>query len=183
MRSRNTKTGHRLTLILLCKVGVCVCLQCNCRTTSADLLRRHLSKEHGQRRADMDIHRGKAWKEVSLQSWSQNGKREFWIVESNVDQTPAQDSDRSPRRQCRLAQVHSAERDRAAMHDRVCGHRVRPNADRALATHHYAIGRLIIQVRVLGCFFNVNVLQAGGHGACLRSATRAGRASAGVVGR
>jgi hypothetical protein len=63
-----------------------VCLQCNYRSTSADLLQRHLSKEHGQRRADMDIQRGNVWREVGLQIWSQDGKREFWIVESNVDQ-------------------------------------------------------------------------------------------------
>jgi hypothetical protein len=57
---------------LAVKAGA-VCLQCNYHTTSADLLQRHLSKEHGQRRADMDIHRGKVWREVSLAKRQQRG--------------------------------------------------------------------------------------------------------------
>jgi hypothetical protein len=52
---------------LAVQAGV-VCLQCNYRTTSTDLLQHHLSKEHSQWRSDMDIRRGKIWTEVSLQS-------------------------------------------------------------------------------------------------------------------
>lgn len=95
-----------------------VCLQCNYRTTSKDLLQRHLSKEHGQGRSDEDLGRGKIWTEVSLQSWSQNGKRNFWIVEPAIDQDMAQSLHQSPRRQRRLAQVHRAEEERVASRNR-----------------------------------------------------------------
>jgi hypothetical protein len=101
---------------LALQAGV-VCLQCNYRTTSKDLLQRHLSKEHGQRRSDEDLGRGKIWTEVSLQSWSQNGKRKFWIVEPTIDQDTAQSLDQSPRRQRRLAQIHRAEEERVASRD------------------------------------------------------------------
>jgi hypothetical protein len=101
---------------LALQAGV-VCLQCNYRTTSKDLLQRHLSKEHGQRSSEENLGRGKIWKEVSLQSWSQNGKRKFWIVEPAVDQDTAQSLFQSPRRQRRLAQVHRVEQERVAGRD------------------------------------------------------------------
>lgn len=53
---------------------------------------------------------------------------------------------------------------------KVCGDCMRPNPGRALKTDLYAIHMLIIRVKVHSYFFNVNVLQVGPHGACLRSA-------------
>jgi hypothetical protein len=89
-----------------------VCLQCRYRTTSMNLLQRHLVKEHGQRKTYKGNDRGKDWVDVNLQSWSQNGKRKLWIVETPRDKG-SQQLNLSPRRQKRLSQIHEAEKERA----------------------------------------------------------------------
>ncbi|KAK2005687.1 hypothetical protein LZ32DRAFT_545546 [Colletotrichum eremochloae] len=62
------------------------CRHCSYRTTSDDLVCRHLSKAHGikdSRKADGwqrdHIHDG-----ILLQSWSQNGARGYWIAQSTT---------------------------------------------------------------------------------------------------
>lgn len=58
------------------------CLQYRYRTTSSNLLQRHMAKEHGQRKCRNETDKDTLWSEAALQSWSQNGKRDFWIIET-----------------------------------------------------------------------------------------------------
>ena len=61
------------------------CKSCDFRTTSVDLVQRHFSQDHGwkgSRKRD-------GWQQdhvhmVDLQSWSQNGRRKFWIVQQDI---------------------------------------------------------------------------------------------------
>ena len=89
------------------------CLQCRYRTISPTLLQRHMAKEHGQRKcrdgSDKDI----LWAEASLQSWSQQGKRDFWIVETTREDGPLL-VEQSPRRKRRLSQIRKEEVERLA---------------------------------------------------------------------
>jgi hypothetical protein len=94
------------------------CLQCRYRTTSTNLLQRHMMKEHGQRKCRDESDKGTLWAETDLQSWSQNGKREFWIVRSRQEDMPSP-VEQSPRRKRRLSQIHKAEIERAARRQRL----------------------------------------------------------------
>lgn len=102
------------------------CRGCKERTTSRDLMQRHLSKEHGckpNRRTPLS---DSIFNSVTLQSWTQNGSRESWIVENsgNSDEDEDEDalavsldtnSDRGPEKTQRLAALaalHEAERQR-----------------------------------------------------------------------
>lgn len=60
------------------------CLQCRYRITSPNLLRRHMAEEHDQRKCRNESDKGTVWAEANVQSWSQNGKREFWIVRTKL---------------------------------------------------------------------------------------------------
>jgi hypothetical protein len=62
------------------------CLQCDYRTTSGNLVRRHLSHEREQQFHRSSTANSRCWSEATLQSWTQNGKREFWIVASSKDE-------------------------------------------------------------------------------------------------
>jgi hypothetical protein len=89
------------------------CLQCRYRTNSPTLLQRHMAKEHGQRKcrdgSDKDIF----WAEAGLQSWSQQEKRDFWIVETTREDGPLL-VEQSPRRKRRLSQIRKDEVERLA---------------------------------------------------------------------
>lgn len=59
------------------------CVQCKHRTyrsTSPDLIRRHLSAEHKLKGRDLARARDHFDEHLSSQAWAQNGKRDFWIV-------------------------------------------------------------------------------------------------------
>jgi hypothetical protein len=64
------------------------CLQCRYRTTSPTLLQRHMAIEHGQRKYPGGSDKGILWAEATLQSWSQQGKRDFWIVKTTREDGP-----------------------------------------------------------------------------------------------
>jgi hypothetical protein len=89
------------------------CLQCDYRTTSETLVRRHLSQEHGHQLSPSSTSRNRCWSEATLQSWTQNGKRGFWIVakseneETQVEQQP-------PRRKRKLSEICQAEVERTS---------------------------------------------------------------------
>jgi hypothetical protein len=88
------------------------CLQREYRTTSDTLARRHLSQEHSQQFPRLSTADNRCWSEVTLQSWTQNGKREFWIVATSEDDE-AQALEQSPRRKRKLSQICQAEEERA----------------------------------------------------------------------
>lgn len=102
---------------LIVQRGV-TCLQCRYRTTSPNLLQRHMTKEHGQRKCRDESDKGMLWAETHLQSWSQNGKREFWIVTTRQEDGPSV-VEQSPRRKRRLSQIHKTEVERAARRQRL----------------------------------------------------------------
>jgi hypothetical protein len=102
---------------LIVQRGV-TCLQCRYRTASTNLLQRHMTKEHGQRRCRDESDKDTLWVETDLQSWSQNGKREFWIVRTGQEDVPSP-VEQSPRRKRRLSQIHKAEVERAARRQRL----------------------------------------------------------------
>jgi hypothetical protein len=102
---------------LIVQRGV-TCLQCRYRTTSTNLLQRQTTKEHGQRKCRDESDKGTLWVETELQSWSQNGKREFWIVRTGQEDVPSP-VEQSPRRKRRLSQIHKAEVERAARRQRL----------------------------------------------------------------
>jgi len=89
------------------------CLQCRYRTTSPTLLKRHMAKEHGQRKCRDGSDKDTLWAEVSLQSWSQQGKRDFWIVKTIREDEPSLVV-QSPRRKRRLSQIRKEEVERLA---------------------------------------------------------------------
>jgi hypothetical protein len=59
------------------------CRGCTSRTTSHVVLSRHLSKAHGVRKGQQDFLSYSIHNYVSLRSWTQNGAREYWIVEGD----------------------------------------------------------------------------------------------------
>ena len=97
-----------------------ICLICEFRTTSTDLLQRHVAKKHGQKAVYGDDNRlpDRTCSSVSLQSWSQQGKRQLWIVVRNdvdLEQTTRPKAAHfSPQRLQRLSEIHDAERARVA---------------------------------------------------------------------
>jgi hypothetical protein len=60
------------------------CKHCDYRTTSTDLLGRHLVKSHGRKRKSSSWMRDDVIEGVLLQSWVQSGTRGFWIVDRNA---------------------------------------------------------------------------------------------------
>jgi hypothetical protein len=93
------------------------CLQCEYRTTSETLVRRHLSQKHGLQISSASTDSDQYWSEVTLQSWTQNGKREFWIVGEPRDER-VDLVQQSPRRKRKLSEICQAEADRAAQRGR-----------------------------------------------------------------
>jgi hypothetical protein len=77
-----------------------------------------MTKEHGQRKCRNGSDKGALWAETELQSWSQNGNREFWIVRSGQKDLPSPVI-QSPRRKRRLSQIRKAEVERTAQRQRL----------------------------------------------------------------
>ncbi|EAQ90199.1 hypothetical protein CHGG_06818 [Chaetomium globosum CBS 148.51] len=107
---------------LATRTGV-ACRHCTYRTTSVDLITRHLAKAHNRRRTQG--HRGwlrdEVLEDVALQSWTQNGARGYWIA--TQDPSPAErpeDASSRLRNQATTEQraaldaLHQAEREHLA---------------------------------------------------------------------
>jgi hypothetical protein len=89
------------------------CLHCEYRTTSETLNRRHLSQEHGRQVSPSSTSKNRYWPEATLQSWTRNGKRGFWIVAPpKNDEIEA--GQQSPRRKRQLSQICQAEVERTS---------------------------------------------------------------------
>ncbi|KAJ8610561.1 hypothetical protein MRB53_038466 [Persea americana] len=58
------------------------CQLCDFRSTSRDLIARHMSKAHGRKSNQKTWLRDEIRDGVSLQSWVQSGQRKYWIVEA-----------------------------------------------------------------------------------------------------
>jgi hypothetical protein len=93
------------------------CLRCEYRTTSQNLVKRHLSQEHGLQVSSASTDNDRYWSEVTLQSWTPNGKREFWIVGGPRDES-VDLVQQSPRRKRKLSEICQAEADRVAQRGR-----------------------------------------------------------------
>lgn len=100
------------------------CKQCAYRSTSLQLVARHLSKEHHQKTGRKDWFRDGIRDNLRLQSWTQNGPREYWIVgpgeQTLLTPAAADGVAGSPRRRRRLAELHMEEQRRIAAADQRC---------------------------------------------------------------
>lgn len=95
------------------------CSQCEYHTTSQILLKRHLSQMHRQKIFHPDANDSQCWSEVKLQSWTQNGKRQFWTVHSQEEEDARQvHHQQSPRSKRKWSQVCQAEEERAVLQAR-----------------------------------------------------------------
>jgi hypothetical protein len=98
---------------LLVKTGF-ACKHCDLCTTSRELVQRHLSQQHDLRNSHGQQIENSTCQNVGLQSWSQNGRRGYWVVDTKAHMalsSPANSSaQRSPRRIARLAALHESER-------------------------------------------------------------------------
>ena len=96
----------------------CACSVCKYKTTSLELMGRHVSKMHDPGK------KGKKWIRdlirtgLNLQSWTQNGSGQgFWIVASNEQATVVPAWNCSPGRIRTLDALHRQERERIARDD------------------------------------------------------------------
>jgi hypothetical protein len=95
-----------------------ICKHCGHKTTSAEILARHLSKEHGMKRKTSTWLREHGVNGVMLQSWDRNGAYGYWTIKD--DRSPAASSSTSDNsllqesasRLQRLEQLHLDERER-----------------------------------------------------------------------
>jgi hypothetical protein len=60
------------------------CRECGYRSTSVKLVGRQVSKAHDLRRKSSDWMRDEIIENLSLQSWTQNGPRQYWTVRSGA---------------------------------------------------------------------------------------------------
>lgn len=89
------------------------CRQCNFRSTSLELVRRHLSKTHRCKGDRKNWLRDSLRTDLRLQSWTSNGARGFWIIRD--PQGPAlstSDVEHSPGRRRHVAAMHEQETQR-----------------------------------------------------------------------
>jgi hypothetical protein len=99
------------------------CRHCSYRTTSVDLVTRHLAKAHNRRRTQ----RQKGWlrddvfQDVVLQSWTQNGARGYWIAtqdsaahERSEDVSSRLRDQATAEQRAAFDQLYQTERDRLA---------------------------------------------------------------------
>ena len=93
------------------------CVQCNFRSTSSDLMHRHLSKEHAWKGASKYWYRDNTEGDLKFQSWSLNGQRRYWIVaprrHASLGSPIPEVVNHSPRRR-RVAAMYEAEEERLA---------------------------------------------------------------------
>lgn len=93
------------------------CSQCDYRTTSENLLKRHLSQAHNRHSPRTSEIHAQSWSKVRLQSWTQNGKREFWVI-ATLDEEETPPTEQSPRKKRKLSEIHLAETERVAQRHR-----------------------------------------------------------------
>jgi hypothetical protein len=93
------------------------CSQCDYRTTSENLLKRHLSQAHDRHSPRTSEIHAQSWSKVRLQSWTQNGKREFWVI-ATLDEEETRPTEQSPRKKRKLSEIHLAETERVAQRHR-----------------------------------------------------------------
>jgi hypothetical protein len=89
------------------------CRHCHFRSTSVELVERHLSKTHGFQGRKSSALRDYLDDSIRLQSWTQNGGRVYWTVQALADAgegTPG-DVDGTPKRRRWLEALHQEERD------------------------------------------------------------------------
>jgi hypothetical protein len=99
---------------LATKSGV-ACGQCNYRSTSLDLVQRHIAKTHGEKGGRKTWLRDHIRNDLLLQSWTQNGSA-YWIVGVNGGNNLGAHLDTpqaSPKRRQKLAALHERELQRA----------------------------------------------------------------------
>ena len=97
------------------------CRRCTFRSTTMDLVRRHLSKVHHLKDDRQTWLRDSICDGLDLQSWTQNGSRKLWVVTDDkplpLDSTAAE-ARCSPRRRRRVAELHEEQEQRIAAEDR-----------------------------------------------------------------
>ncbi|KAF2716181.1 hypothetical protein K431DRAFT_279485 [Polychaeton citri CBS 116435] len=86
------------------------CRLCRLRSKNSKVISTHMSKTHKQESRNEDLH---------LQSWTQNGRRGYWIVRPEGSTGSDNGIDCSPRRRGRVAALRASEEDRLAAGDRV----------------------------------------------------------------
>lgn len=74
--------------LLLVQAGT-ACRLCTFRSTSEVLVGRHLAKEHGFTGRKSRVLENQTSQRVFLQSWTQNGRRSYWIVRASESPPPA----------------------------------------------------------------------------------------------
>jgi hypothetical protein len=84
------------------------CKHCNYRSTSLELVRRHLSKTHRCKSDQKHWLRDSLESDLQLQSWTINGARDFWIVQRSPTNVEL-DIHGSPRRRRQVAIMHEEE--------------------------------------------------------------------------
>jgi hypothetical protein len=94
-----------------------MCKHCKHKTTSAEILARHLSKEHGVKRKTATWLREHGVSGLVLQSWDRNGAYGYWIVEADRSASASSTFDNSQLQESalrlqRLEQMHRDERER-----------------------------------------------------------------------
>jgi hypothetical protein len=93
------------------------CRQCGYRSSSVKLFGLHLSKVHDLRRKSSDWMRDEIVENLSLQSWTQNGPRQYWTVRSGASIPLLGSLEDSPRRRQRVNALHKQEEERLAAQD------------------------------------------------------------------
>jgi hypothetical protein len=81
------------------------------------LVGRHLSKAHDLRRKSSDWVRDEIIENLSLQSWTQNRPRQYWIVRSGASMPLLGSLEDSPRRRRRVNALHEQEEERLTTQD------------------------------------------------------------------
>lgn len=81
------------------------CKHCELKTTGLTLMIRHISKVHSGFKGGKNWMRDCIQEHVSLQSWTQNGARGYWIVDPEPIATPPADLECSPRRRERVERM------------------------------------------------------------------------------
>ena len=89
------------------------CIKCDYRSTSLELVKRHISKMHRSTSQCQNWRADCVRGGLHLQSWTQNGARGYWIVDGGEDFTHAM-ADTSPRRLRKVAAMHHEEEHRLA---------------------------------------------------------------------
>jgi hypothetical protein len=94
-----------------------MCKHCKQKTTSAEILGRHLSKEHGIKRKTSKWLREHGVDGLVLQFWDRNGAYGYWIVKADRSVSASSTFDNSLLQQSasrlqRLEQLHHDERER-----------------------------------------------------------------------